>query len=326
MNAALGISQIPSSQEDFLLKGKVIDELTNAPIKNVNIEIKSGDYTTTGIDGSFKLNAKIGDELVIKNSDFKTVYYKVSSKQSITIKVQSLITASAIEQGKFRSHEQFIAYLDSARSAMKFSAEQSIEFVAKALEGSSGKQPTTLQKAMAFETLGDTYQYWALFDLAIDNYKRSIKNQFSTTRSIKLGAAYSKHNNYQEAIQLYSNLLKNNLTPKQKTLVFEGLGDVETATGKVTEGVGHYREALKIAQAQEFNDKVLDINSKIGAAFARDGNIQEADSYYGNTLELSKKESPARAAAQKNTVADYYNQNGEFEKEIQFQRSEMLLS
>lgn len=317
INTILGISQVTSVQEDFLLKGKVVDEFTNAPIKNVNIEIKSGDYTTTGIDGSFKLNAKIGDELVIKNSDFKTVYYKVSSRESITVKVQALVASTRLEQGKFRSHEQFIAYLDSARAVMKFSAERSIEYVAKALEGSSGKPPTSLQKAMAFETLGDTYQYWALFDLAIDNYKRSIKNQFSSTRSIKLGAAYSKHNNYQEAIQLYTNLLKNNLTPKQKTLVYEGLGDVETATGKVAQGVGHYREALTIAQAQGFNDKVLDLNSKIGAAFARDGNIQEADSYYGNTLELSKKENPARAAAQKNTVADYYSQNGEFEKEIQ---------
>ncbi len=51
--------------------------------------------------------------------------------------------------------------------------------------------------------------------------------------------------------------------------------------------------------------------------------MEDATVYYDNSLSLSKKEGKKRAVEEKNKVADFYNQNQDFEKEIRL-REETL--
>ncbi|MGJ8667406.1 MAG: histidine kinase [Patiriisocius sp.] len=305
------------SKDTFRLKGKVLEKNSNSPIFKVNIEIEGGDYTTTSADGTFVINASLGDNLVIKSDDFKTVYYEVTSKETVTILVENKVSATAVDSGKFNNQKGFIAYLDSAKYFSKRDAEKSIEYITKALESDAGKLPTKLQKSLAFETLGDTYMYWQLYDLASENYKRSITSQPNNSRNIKLAASFMKSKNYQEAITLYNKLQERSLTARQKVAVFEGLGDTYTAIGEIANGVSNYKKGLEIAVVSDYNSSVIDLNSKIAAAYAQSGNKEDANDYFGNSLDLSKKESPKRAAEEKNKVADFYNLNGEYEKEIE---------
>ena len=64
-----------STNEIFILRGSVLDTETMKPVNKVNVEVTGGAYTKTGRDGEFRIEAKIGDELVVKSEDFETVYY-----------------------------------------------------------------------------------------------------------------------------------------------------------------------------------------------------------------------------------------------------------
>ncbi|GEQ87390.1 hypothetical protein ULMS_28980 [Patiriisocius marinistellae] len=311
------------SENTFRLKGKVLEKDSNAPIFKVNVEIEGGDYTTTIADGSFIINASLGDNLVIKSDAFKTVYYEVNTKENVTILVESQLHLTKTNKRRFNSQNNFIVYLDSAKFFSKRDAEKSIEYITKALQSDTGKTPTALQKSLAFETLGDTYMFWQLYDLASENYKRSIVNQSTNRRNIKLAVSFTKNKNYQEAISLYKILQQKTLTEIQKIAVFEGLGDIYTAIGETNTGISNFKKALKIASENDFKPSVIDLNSKIAVAYSQSGNKQDANNYFGNSLDLSKKESPKRATEEKNKVADFYNLNGEYEKEIEL-REETL--
>ena len=63
-----------STNEIFILRGSVLDTETMKPVNKVNVEVTGGAYTKTGRDGEFRIEAKVGDELVVKSEDFETVY------------------------------------------------------------------------------------------------------------------------------------------------------------------------------------------------------------------------------------------------------------
>jgi two-component system LytT family sensor kinase len=304
-------------KQSFTLKGKVIEETSANPIFRVNVEIEGGDYTTTSIGGSFAINAKLGDELVVRSDNFKTVYYSIKSKDFVIVRVGRPNAVKPITSSKFSSQDIFIAFLDSAKSVLKKDAEKSIEFSTTALESSPGKTPTLLQKSMAFETLGDAYSYWDMPDLAVENYKRSIVNQYSTNLDIKLASAYVKNKNYQEAISLFIKLSGKELKGIQKLYVYEGLGDAFKATGGTKKSILNYEKAIDIATRQEMREYITTLTVKIGDAYSREGNKKAAETYYDSSIDLSKNESPKRVAEVKNTAADFYNSNGDFEKEIE---------
>jgi tetratricopeptide (TPR) repeat protein len=312
-----------TSSNSFVLKGVVMDEQSSTPISNVNIEINKGDYTTTNLEGRFAINAVIGDELVVKSDAFSTVYYVVETKEFVTVRVRQIEGSGVSKVSPYRSHDDFITYIDSAKQFITKDAKKSLDYVTKALEANTDKSTTLLQKSMAFETLGDIYMFWKIYDLAIDNYKRSIADQSNPSKQIKLADAFGKNKNYQEALTLYRVLREGSLTTFQEVLVLEGLGDTYKATREITKSVSNYQEALEIARAGDMSNRVTNLNAKIADAYAQDGNTSEAEDYYDNTLELSKRESTKRAAEAKNTVADYYNSSGDYEKEIQL-REEAL--
>ncbi len=307
----------------FNLKGSVIEAETNLPISRVNVEIDGGSYTTTNNLGDFSISAKIGDELILRSDDFRTVYYTITDRQKITLKVENIEEIPELKSKRSKSTDVFESYIDSAKTFTKKDAKKSIDYVTKALESVPGKTATNAQNSIAFETLGDINLKWEQQDLAIDNYKRSLSAKTSILVRIKLANAFMKNKNYQESITEYSNLLKNKLSNYQKVQVYEGLGDTYKAINDASKSVFNYQKGLDIAKKHRITPKITNLNSKIGDVYAQGGAVEDATVYYDNSLSLSKKEGKKRAVEEKNKVADFYNQNQDFEKEIRL-REETL--
>lgn len=307
----------------FSLKGNVIEAETNLPISRVNVEIDGGSYTTTNNLGEFSISAKIGDELILRSDDFRTVYYTITDRQKITLKVENIEEIPELKSKRNKSTDVFRSYIDSAKAFTKKDAKKSIEYVTKALESVPGKTATDAQNSIAFETLGDINLKWEQQDLAIDNYKRSLSAKSSIVVQIKLANAFMKNKNYQESITEYSNLLKKRLSNYQNVQVYEGLGDTYKAINEASRSVFNYQKGLDIAKKHKITPKITNLNSKIGDVYAQGGAVEDATMYYDNSLSLSKKEGKKRAVEEKNKVADFYNQNQDFEKEIRL-REETL--
>ena len=318
---------VANDQSYFVLEGIVRNSETDIPVTKVNIEVTGGNYTTTNIAGEFFVSVRIGDELIIRSDNFKTVYYTVKNNKKITVLVEddeypqiSKISKRSSKKGR----GLFVVYIDSAKRFQKINAKKSIEFVTKALESVTAKSPSNKQNTIAFETLGDINLYWDQPDLAVANYKRSLAtfqgNSLNTSSiinlKIKLAEAFRKNNSYQESIVTYSELTNKNLTNYQKVEVFEGLGDTYKAINNSKESVSNYQKGLAIATAHKITPKITDLNSKLGEAYAQGGDLNEANDYFGNSLSLAENENQKRAVEEKNKVADFYNQSQNFDEEI----------
>ncbi|MCH9661519.1 MAG: histidine kinase [Bacteroidetes bacterium] len=310
-------SNSSSSEASFTLKGKVVEAEKYTPISRVNVEIIGRGYTTTNSEGLFEINARIGDELVIRSDDFETVRYEVQNDQRITLEVRKAIETKFVKKRKKSDREDyFVTYIDSAKRSLKIDAKKSIEYVTKALQSVGGKKASSAQNAIAFETLGDINLYWQLPDLAIANYKQSILSISKVNTRIKLATAFKANGNYQESIEELKGLTNLQLSPYQEVQVYEGLGDNYMATNEGVKSVFNYQKALDVANLHSITPKITDLNSKIAQTYAQEGAIDEAEVYYGNSLNLSKGENRKRAAEEKNKVADFYNQKQDFDKEI----------
>ena len=313
------------SENSFVLRGVVVEAENNKPIARVNVETNNGAYTTTNGNGEFSISAEIGDELSIKSDAFETVYYTVKDRQDITVKVQkaeeeNLPTPVATESAAINL---FQVYIDSAKVYSKTNASKSIGYVAKALQPFGGASATKQQTAIAFETLGDINLFWGQPDLAIENFKRSISEYETINRRIKLANAFRQNSNYQESLSAYVALLKASLSNTQKVEIYEGLGDTYKAINDPEKSISNYQKGLDVATAYQIVPKVTDLNSKIAEALSASGNNEEAEAYFDNSLNLAQKEGRTRAVEEKNKVANFYNRNQNFDKEIQL-RSETL--
>lgn len=309
-------------EDDFVLKGQVLDSENNNPVSRVNVEVTGKGYATTNRAGEFQISAKIGDELVIRSDDFKTIYHIVKNQQRITVRVEKAIETKFLSKSRSRNDtiNYFNAYIDSAKIALKVDAKKSIDYVNKALESVNGRRTSSLQNTIAFETLGDINLFWQLPDLAIANYKESIRSKPITNTRIKLANAFMLNNNYQESIEAYKSLLKLELSVYQQVEVYEGLGDNYKATNDAVKSVFNYQKGLDVATAHRITPKITNLNSKIGEAYANSGAVEEAQEYFDNSLSLSKRENKKRGLEEKNKVADFYNQNQDFTKEIELRQ------
>jgi tetratricopeptide (TPR) repeat protein len=326
--SAESFSQVNRQSENrpFILRGEVVDGETNMPISKVNVEILGGQYTTTNLSGRFAISAKIGDELVIKSDDFVTVYYTIDKDDFVTVRVEKALGNSASQMSKSEQKNKansFNTYLDSAKFYLKKDAQKSIEYVTRALEPGRNKNISKTENSLAFETLGDINLFWNQPDLAVDNYKRSLQNASNPNISIKLAKAFAQNKSYQESISTYQNLLRGSLSPYQKVEIYEGLGDTFKAIGDGVKSVFNYQRGLDVAKENSITPKITNLNSKIGEAYAQSGALNEAEAYFDNSLKLAKKENKERAVSEKNKVADFYNQNREYAKEIEL-REETL--
>ncbi|PKQ43749.1 sensor histidine kinase [Confluentibacter flavum] len=307
-----------NNAEKFTVRGSVVEKLTRDPIKNVNIEVNGGSYTTTDFFGEFKIEAKKGDELIIKHQDFETVYYTIQDNERITVLVESndIDDSKSKSISKLQSKELFKSLVDSAETYLKKDAKRSLQFITDALAKSSSAK----ENADVYDVIGDIYMYWKQYDLAVTNYRISLQNIQSNETKLKLAKAFQLNKNYQESIQTYSGISKNELSKWQLVSLNEGLGDVNLLTKNYKASIDFYKEGLKVAEDNKISAKITDLNSKIGEAYSASGNSEAAKDYFNKSLKLANTENKVRAAEEKVKVADFQNNISNYSSEIQLRK------
>ncbi len=305
-----------NSNTSFIVRGSVFDAELLKPIAGVNVEVTGGEYAFTRGDGSFSIRVKIGDELVIRSEDFDPVYYTIKDKQNIKLEVHPI--KEELTKAPSSQKESYIDILDQAKSLYKKDAAAAIDKVVQAL---SIKPATVNQRTESFELLGDIYSYWKQYDLAVTNYKKSLKSKSSISTEIALARAYFNNKNYQESIRLYQDLSKKRLNATQEVQVKEGLGDAYVATGDYVSSITNYEEAEKAISEQQKVSDAARINTKLGEAYDQQGVPQAAAAYFNEAAELSNKEKSESSIRAKDRVADFYSKNNSYEAEIELRKS-----
>ncbi|PQB05126.1 histidine kinase [Aureitalea marina] len=306
----------------FMLKGEVVDMETDQPIDKVNVEIAGKEYTTTNRAGEFSIRASVGDELIFRSDAFETVYYQVVDRQRVMVRAEPIPTLASTEKKLAEQASNPLGFetaIDSAKAYLRSDAGRSIEFVTLALESIQGGGDDD-RNAIAFSTLGDINAFWGQNDLAISNYKRSLEYAEDKAVRIKLADNFRQNGNYQESIGEFERLLDLELSPYQQIEVYEGLGDVYASISDPLQSLKNYQLGLRIANSRQITPKITDLNSKIAESYAQEGKLEEAITFFDNSLDLAGRENTRRSAAEKNRVADFYNSNQNFDKEIQLRQ------
>jgi len=309
-----------SDKETFVVRGSVFDKETYRPIPKVNILVNGGAYTSTNSLGEFKIKVSKGDELIIKHSNFETIYYIIQSNERIRVEVEANDSKNFISKISKRDAGVFKSLIDSADTYLKKDAEKSIQFIAEALAVSN----STKQNAEVYETLGDIYFEWKQYDLAISNYRISLQNIDENDVRLKLAKSFQFNENYQESIDEYLSINKSELSNWQLTSLYEGLGDVYVITQDFNAAINAYKEGLQVAQKHLITPKITDLNSKIAEAYNAQGIIDEAETYFQNSLQLASNENKKRAVEEKVKVADFESKNKEYKKEIELRKQALV--
>lgn len=297
------------------IRGAVRESDTYKPISKVNIEINGGAYTITDAKGAFSIQARKGDELIVRHKDFETVYYTIVDEDRITIEVEPAIQQAENKKYK-RDIKRFNSFIDSVTTYKKIDVAKSIKFVGEALAQSSSIE----QNAEAYEVLGDVYMFWKQYDLAVTNYRISLQNVETNTAKLGLAKAYGLNKNYQESIDTYEAINKNTLSNYQLITCYEGLGDTYYSIKNYDASLDAFNKGLQIAEKHLISPKIVDLNSKIAQTYNASGKIQKAEVFFGNSMNLAEMQTKKRALEEKVTVADFQNTNENYDKEIELRK------
>lgn len=299
----------------FIVRGSVLESDTRDPISKVNIEVNGGSYTVTNSVGEFRIMVRKGDELVIRHKDFQTVYYTIKSSERITVEVDPVITGRS-DIVKRRNDKAFNSLLDSAIVNIKTNSNKSIQFVTEALEESHSIK----ENAEAYEVLADVYMQLKQYDLAASNYRISLQSVSAIEVKLKLAKAYEMNKNYQESLDMYKSINESELSNYQTVQLHEGYGDVYLKSQQYPKAIASYNKALEVAKKHLISIKVADLNSKIANAYDVGGKLEQAQTYYQNSLNLASKQNKKRAAEEKVKVADFQNKNMAYDAEIELRK------
>lgn len=305
-----------TTQPYLIVRGSVRERDSYKPIEKVNIEVNGGAYTITDTDGRFTIRARKGDELIIRHKDFETIYYTIQSEERITVEVEPA-DSDSISRSKIKQNiRSFNALIDSVSKYKKIDVDKSIEFVGEALAQSKSLK----QNADAYLVLAEVYIHWKQFDLAVTNYRISLQNSVTNEAKLGLAKAYELNKNYQESLDTYNDIKRNELSNYQLVVYFEGLGDTYFNIKNYEASLNAYTEGLNVAQKHLIKPKVVDLNSKIAQAYSKTGEAEKAEDFFDNSLILAEQETKKRELEEKATVAEFQNINQNYSKEIELRK------
>jgi len=312
--------QEPSNTQ---IKGRVVKE-NGQPMYGVEVSTKNGAYTLTNTLGQFSINAAVGDVLNFESPEIETLSYPIKDNEEITVQVEYIAqSGSRSAQSEIAESMASLLHrtnLDSANFYKKTDIEKSIDFVARsiALLGNRGNKQ---ELALSLTILGEIYQFYNQYDLAISNYEDALAAHKTTRTTLLLAKTYILNNELQKAEDLLLPLLDiKNLVPFQRITLYEWLGDLYRAKGETNKAVSYYNEGLTIARKNQIAPKLPDLNSKIADTYTDDNRLQEAEAFYDNSLEQASKQAPQRAVQEREKVADFYNKRSQFDDEIKLRK------
>ncbi|MBT8184048.1 MAG: histidine kinase [Eudoraea sp.] len=316
-------AQVAQEAVSFQINGSVTGKESRSPLSGVEVSTDKGEYTITNSLGEFKITVAVGDILTVESPDMETVRYTIRNDEDVDIRVAGF-TDSRAKSSRGVSNSSIISrhgmFLDSANYYKKTNIEKSIDFVARSI-AQLGSRGNKRELAKSFTTLGEIYQYYNQYDLAISNYEDALAAQKTTRTTLLLAKAYLLSGELQKAENLLLPLTElQSLVPFQRIELYESLGDLYKAKGATNKAVSFYNEGLIIAQKNQVAPKLPDLNSKIADAYAEDNRLQEAEAFYGNSLEQASSQAPQRAVQEREKVADFYNRSNQFDDEIKLRK------
>ncbi|VAW09951.1 Sensor histidine kinase [hydrothermal vent metagenome] len=316
-------AQVYEAARSVKIKGYVQGKEDYAPISGVEVSTDKGAFAKTNSLGEYKITAKVGDVLIFKSPGFETKRHTIMSDEDVDVLVEGYSvkeknkTSSKVFNRKASWHS---SYLDSANLYKKEDIEKSIDYITQSIV-QLGKRANKKKLAASLTTLGEVYQYYKQYDLAITNYEDALEAHRSTKTAILLGNAHLLNKDYERAKTVLSPLIgEKSMVPFQQVQLYEGLGDSYTGLGAVNKAVTFYERALAIAKKNQITPKLTDLNSKIADAYANSDQTIEAEGFYGNSLKLAEKEAPQRAILEKEKVADFYNKKNRYDEEIEMRK------
>ncbi len=318
-----------STQKEFDLQGTVKAKGSGIPVADAVVQISGYRTERTNTSGEFAIRARIGDELVVSHPSFETVFHTLRNEDRIEIRVEGLAEEESKEfssvsikraKAKISIDHRHAQYIDSANFYKKRDIDKSIIFVENAIKA-LGKRADSEKASLSYTTLGDIYQYWGQYDLAINSYENAMRYRESPKLLSKLGGAQLANANHGDAITTFKKIIDDrSATAYHKVVAYEGLGDAYTKIGNEQQAIDSYQEGLQLAQQESITPKITDLNARLASAFEQQGEVQQAQDFYSNSLELAKKESPQRSLQQKERVADFYNRSNQYDQEIQLRK------
>ncbi|MFD1062298.1 histidine kinase [Winogradskyella litorisediminis] len=316
-NNTEGNCQNNSNQpEYFTVRGSVREAETYEPIAKASIQVNGGKYTVTGYDGNFKINVKIGDQLMISHKEFQTVYHTIKSDDRLLIEVEQQKPQPSSKYLRKQNIIEFNQLIDSADTYLKTDAERSVQFITDALEKSTSQS----QNAEAYLTLADLYMHLNQYDLAIANYRIALQNVNANATKLKLAKAFLADGQYQNALNTLQNIAETNLNNYQKIEYYETLGDVYLKLKNQKRAITNYEDGLSVAKTTNIQAKVTDLNSKLAQAYNAGGDVQKAKKLFNNSLNLAERQSKKRGVEEKVKVAEFNSENKNYEGEIQLRK------
>ncbi len=305
------------------IKGSVQGKEDYAPISGVKVSTDKGAHALTNSQGEYKITAKVGDVLIFKSPGFETKRHTIKSDEDVDVLVEGYSVKEndrALSKVINRKVSWHSSYLDSANFYKKKDIQKSIDYITRSIM-QLGKRANKKKLAASLTTLGEVYQYYKQYDLAITNYEDALEAHRSTKTTILLGNAHLLNKEYGKAKTVLSPLTsEKGMVPFQQVQLYEGLGDSYTGLGEVNKAVAFYERGLAIAKKNQITPKLTDLNSKIADAYANSDQAIEAEGFYSNSLKLAEKEAPQRAILEKEKVADFYNKKNRYNEEIEMRK------
>ena len=321
-------SQENQESQKIEIKGSVKEKETRKPISNVQISTSSGKIEFTNAFGEFKILVAMGEELIIEHFSFETLRHIISSRQDIDVlvKEESESEEKSEKSEKKRSvssvslHE---TYLDSANQFKKKDIGKSIDYILQSM-GDLSKRGNKKERAASLSLLGEIYKYHRQYDLAITNFEDALLSHETVKTNILLGETYLLNKDFVLAETIFLSLsIQKNISNYEKIQIYEGLGDVYKGLGDTEKSVTNYNKGLTIAKDNIVTPKITDINSKIGEAYAEVNQVDDAEEYFDSSLNLASQQAPERALQENEKVADFYNKNNEYDKEIELRKKSL---
>ena len=323
----LGYTQIEERNttnlpQQEIYKDRITDE-HGKPISGVRVSVRGKDsYTYSNYNGNFSIKAKIGDEIVLsKDGKLINSYYL---NGSIDYKVEDL-SEEVVKEEKLddrfiesRSKKREETDLDSASYYNKKNPNKSIDFVEKFLK--SGKRKVKKQLDKSYRILGDSYMKLKQYDLAVTNYQQALRKNEDPTLKIKLAKALALNKQYILSNNIYQDLLQQSVSPLEKTLINEGLGNNAKNQNRVEEALTYFQNALSIAKNKKIASKISSLNLKIATLLNRKGSKDKANIYIQNSIQELQTEPMQKRAAVQNKVAEVYQTNKDYDNEIEIRK------
>lgn len=323
--SSLGFTQVAESARRFQLKGSVLAKESNYPITGVEVSTNKGFYSETDTMGQFKITASVGDVVIFRSPEFETLRYTIKSDEDIKVLVEGYDKKVSLKKDSRGMSKASVsmhkAFLDSANYYKRTDIEKSIDFITQSIS-ELGTQGNKKDLAQSLTTLGEVYQYYQQYDLAITNFTDALEANKTTRTTLLLARVYLLNKDFDNAEKTLDPLLElKKMVPYQRTELYESLGDTYKGKNEISRAVTFYEEGLKVAKKNQITPKVTDLNSKIADAYAKEGRSVEAEGFYNNSLDLARKEAPQRAIQEKEKVADFYNDKSRYDEEIQLRKN-----